>query len=95
MEEMDRRVTRLEALVLGDNGTPGLSERMRRIEAWQERQDKRTARLEGHAETTEQHTHEILGGWRVAKWFVMAGIPMLLAVLAWIAQRLQEIGGAS
>jgi hypothetical protein len=92
---MEQRLTRLELVVLGENGSPGLSERMRRIEAWQAKQDKRTARLEVHAETTEAHTHEIVGGWRVAKWFMVFGLPAIFTALVWLANRLDALAKAA
>jgi len=93
--DTEERLERLELVVLGDNGHPGLSERMRRIEAWQSKQDKRTARLERHAEVTEGHTHEILGGWRVAKWFLIVGLPAVFAALVWLADRLDALAKAA
>lgn len=92
---MEERLERLELVVLGNNGHPGLSERMRRIEAWQTKQDKRTERLEEHAATTEGHTHEILGGWRVARWFVMLGLPAIFSALMWLANRLDQLAKAA
>jgi hypothetical protein len=94
-DEMQRRVARLELVVLGENGSPGLSERMRRIEAWQAKQDKRTARLEQHAEVTEGHTHEIVGGWRVAKWFLIFGLPAIFSALMWLSNRLDQLAKAA
>lgn len=95
MNDIDTRLTRLEDLVLGENGHPGLSERMRRIEAWQMKQDKRTERLEEHAAATESYTHEILGGWRVARWFLIIGIPAITTTLVWLATRLDALAKAA
>jgi len=91
VDDDDRQtIARIRHLMDG-NGVPPLTTRLDRLESGYERQAEAIARLERYAEESQRNTSELLGGWKVARWFLIVFTPAIIVFSWWVASKLQAI----